>query len=370
MCKPPPKPHGFYIQRELDPLETERARIVRRGFRYAERIGTVPRIITTAAHGLPGGTQSRRLDQVAYGPTSVTAGQYWDAYSPPTWAQWLEILMMGCGGGGGDAVAGAASTAGGGGGGGSGGMTRLLINLTLFRGPFHISVAGLRTAGQKNNTTTTAVAGVSSYVAIAQTVGAPIANNVIAQVNSGASGGKSNAGTAGPVGTAATIATAAQMPLGFVFAQVLAGQVGIIGGAAVAGAALTLPVTGLIMTGGTGGGGLGAVSTAGKAGGLITGVTGFLPVPANIPGGAGGTTAPTAGLPGVTGGQWWEDLQYCVGGTGGGSSGLAAATGAAGGNGGHGGLGCGAGGGGAAFTASAFGIGGGGGDSRVWMTAF
>lgn len=301
-----------------------------------------------------------------FGANSNAVGANWHTWYKPRGKSMLSIWGFGCGGGGGDAVAGAASLAAGGGGGGSGGQTYVHMPLALLPDVLFVSVA----RGNPNNTSTTAAASFASYVATQHVQGAPGANSVVWQANGGASGGKSAGNTPGPVGTAGAIATAAQMPLGFAFAHVLAGQVGIIGGAAAAVAGpLAMPVTGLMVTGGTGGGGVRAVSTAGWAGGLITGV-GNTHVPVNIPGGVAGATTPTGGGEGTIGRRPNPRLMYFLGGTGGGSSGLSAASGSTGGNGANGGPGCGGGGGGGAFTAFAFGVGGRGGDAMVIFTTW
>ena len=294
-----------------------------------------------------------------FGPNTVTANTGWSQWTKPRGIAMVYFFAVGAGGGGGDAVAGAASTAAGGGGGGSGGQTTLLVPAMSLPDTLFLTVA----RGVPNNTSTTAGAGVATRVCIAPTA---VANDCLLIANSGASGGKSAGSTPGAVGTAGAIANINTMPLaGMGTYSLLAGQVGIIG-SNTSGAALALPVTGLVVTGGTGGAGVPASNTAGNAGGLMTGVAGSYLASANIPGGTGGTTAPTAGGDGRGGMRPFKNLIYGLGGTGGGSCGLTAVpAGAAGGNGGRGAPGCGGGGGGGAFTASAFGIGGLGGDSFV-----
>lgn len=318
------------------------------------------------AFGLPPMTAA---EVTRFNANSNVAGGSWHTWFKPSRCTMVQIILVGAGGGGGDAVAGAASTAAGGGGGGSGGQTIVTIPAHLLPEVLYISLA----RGNPNNTSTSVAAGIASYVSVAPgNIAAPAANNVIAVANAGQSGGKSSGATGGPAGTAGAIATNATMPLGWAFSNLaLAGQAGIIGGTTGNGNALTLPTTGLRVTGGTGGGGVGAANSTGGNGGLITGVAGFVSVPANRIGGAGGTNAPTAGSNGVEGGQPFGQLHYFVGGTGGGASGLTAVpAGAAGGNGGNGGPGCGGGGGGGAFTASAFGVGGRGGGAFCIITAW
>jgi hypothetical protein len=305
-----------------------------------------------------------------FSANSNVVGQVWRPWYRPSGATMLQIILVGAGGGGGDAVAGAASTAAGGGGGGSGGQTIVTIPLMLIPEVLFISLA----RGNPNNTSTSAAAGFASYVSLAPgNIAATAANNVVAIANAGASGGKSSGATAGPVGTAGALATNATMPVGWAFSKLaLAGQAGIIGATTGNGSALTLPTTGLWVTGGTGGGGLPAANNAGGNGGLITGVANFVAVPANIPGGVGGAVTPTAGSAGVAGARRFRDFIYGVGGTGGGGGGVAAGggSGGAGGNGGDGAPGCGGGGGGGAFTGQSFGVGGRGGGAFCYMIAW
>jgi hypothetical protein len=303
---------------------------------------------------------SQTGDQQVFEANATAANTGWNTWVKPRGVTMVQILAVGAGGGGGDAVAGAASTAAGGGGGGSGGQTLVLVAASLIPDALFLSIA----KGNPNNTSTSAAAGFSTRVCISPDA---VANNCIAIANAGASGGKSSGATAGPVGTAGAIATIATMPLaGLGFYSVLAGQVGIIGGTTGNGAALTVPVTGLFVTGGAGGGGIGAISSAGGNGGAITGGGLIL----GLAGGAGGAITPTGGANGNPGHEPAGKLWYFTGGTGGGASGLGASTGSTGGNGGRGQFGCGGGGGGGAFTASAFGVGGYGGASFVVITSW
>lgn len=305
---------------------------------------------------LPSG---QRADVQEFIGDASAVGVGWKTWTKPRGVSMVYIFAVGQGGGGGDAVAGAASTAAGGGGGGSGGQTTLMIPAYLLPDTLYISGG----KGGPNNTSTSATATFSTYVAVHPgNNAAPTVNNVVLIANGGASGGKSAGATPGPVGTAGAIATIATMPLGGLGTYtLLAGQVGIIG-SNTAGAALTIPTTGLVVTGGAGGAGVPAANTAGNAGGAITG-GGVIP---SVAGGTGGTTAPTAGNPGNSGMRPFKNLFYWLGGTGGGSTGLTVTpTGSNGGNGGNGGYGCGGGGGGGAFTASSFGVGGRGGASYV-----
>ncbi len=276
---------------------------------------------------------------------SVVAGVTWSVWRKPRGVTQCYIFLVGQGGGGGSGIIGAASTAAGGGGGGSGGQTVVDIPTIMLPDILYIST-GMAASG----------AGQASYVSIRPDT---TANHVIAIANGGGAGGNAAGATAGAAGAAGAIATVATMPIGWQFATVLAGQAGIIGGTTVAGAALTLPVTGLLVTGGTGGGGQPAAAAAGTAGGAFTVPAAPSPFPAQI-GGIGGTAAtvpPTTGSNGINGGMMMGGLWYSYGGTGGGSThGSTTGAGLFQASGGSGGYGSGGGGMGGALTSSVAGV--------------
>lgn len=273
---------------------------------------------------------------------SQAAGNDWVAWHKPRGKTMLHIALFGKGGNGGLGVVGANSTAAGGGGGGSGGQTVLIIPLALLPDVLYLSLAG-------DSATNT----LASYI----TVDVPysgvtvVANNVLAIANGGANGGNASGATAGSAGNGGAIATASAMPIGWQFAMLsLAGQNGIAGGTTGAGGTLTLPATGLHVTGGTGGAGLGSTGNPGMAGGAFTfsGGAAFMPHPGGIGGGAA-TIPPQDG----TGGGYGAlvKMLYGYGGTGGGSThGTASGAGLYASIGGHGAPGCGGGGNGGAFT--------------------
>jgi hypothetical protein len=278
--------------------------------------------------------------QIFLGGGPVAAGGDWFTWTKPRGKSMVDILLIGHGGNGGLGVVGAASTAGGGGGGGSGGQSRLTMPLHLLPDTLSISLVG-------HAVTTT----LASYVALGPKltagVGAPVVNDTLIYANGGGNGGNASGGTGGAAGAAGAIATVGNMPLGWAFASVLAGQAGIVGNNTGAGAALTLPVTGLLVTGGTGGAGLGAGGAGGSAGGAFT-VAGRFPPHAGGVGGSAATTPPTDGSGGY---QPLPPLGYWYGGTGGGSThGSATGAGLYASLGGHGGPGCGGGGNGGALT--------------------
>lgn len=286
--------------------------------------------------GLP---LSPLFDKQVFTGNSQAAGANWQIWNKPPGKSMCAILVIGGGGGGGSGVVGANSVSAGGGGGGSAGQTYLEIPLDFLPPRLYISVAQAKTG-----------AGIASYVSTQPNTRA---NHVLAIANGGAAGGNAAAGTGGAAGAAGTIATVATMPLGWAWAKLsLAGQAGIIGGAAVSGAALTLPLTGLRVTGGTGGGGLPAAAAAGTSGGAITAIA----TPSyfqGVAGGLGSATATAPADPGDAGTPVGEAGFYFYGGTGAASThGTATGGGLVQGSGGNGGIGSGGGGMGGALTGS------------------
>ena len=267
---------------------------------------------------------------------SANATSNWQTWQKPRGKSMCNILLIGKGGNGGLGVVGANSTAAGGGGGGSGGQTSLTMPLWAIPDILHLSLAGMNPS----------ITAISSYVAIAP--GVVNANNTIALANGGGVGGNASGATAGAAGGAGAVATAAGMPLGFPWADaLLVGQAGIIGGVAVAGGALTLPVTGLLVTGGTGGGGLPAAAAVGTNGGAFT-AAGAFPPQIGGKGAAAATTPPENGSGGY---NPISGLFYGYGGTGGGSThGSATGAGLIASIGGNGAPGCGGGGNGGSLT--------------------
>lgn len=295
---------------------------------------------------------SEPSDVQVFTAASTAAAVGWQIWRKPLGKTMLHILAIGPGGNGGNGAIGANSTAAGGGGGGSGGQTSVTIPLAMLPDVLYISVPHGGLAAP------TRVA-VNPYAVV---------NNTVAIANSGANGGNAAGATAGAAGAAGAIATIATMPLaGIGVTQLLVGQAGIIGGVAVAGAALTLPVTGLYVTGGTGGGGLPAAAAVGTNGGAFTVAGVHPPQPAGI-GAAAATTPAGNGSHGIS---WRKALRFMYGGTGGGSThGTATGAGLVASFGGNAGTGSGGGGGGGALTGSKAGGGGKGGGGLVLMTAW
>jgi hypothetical protein len=307
--------------------------------------------------GLP---TSGLFEQYVFNANSATSGANWHTWTKPLGKSMASIMLIGAGGGGGTGVVGANSTAAGGGGGGSGGMTIIEIPLVLLPPRLYISV-GQAKSGIAVNT-------LNTYISTQPNT---TANHIFAIANSGGAGGNAAGATAGAAGTGATAATAAGMPLGWAWAKLaLAGQAGIIGGTTVAGGALTLPLTGLRVTGGTGGGGLPAAAAAGTAGGAFNtvSVVSYFPVPA---GGAGPAAATTPAGVGNHGTLISEAGFYYYGGTGGSSThGTATGAGLVQAAGGNGGIGSGGGGMGGALTGSTAAVAALGGPGLVVITCY
>lgn len=284
--------------------------------------------------------QGKLFTRLLFVGGSPSAGANWQAVHKPKGVSTIDILLFGQGGSGGTGVVGANSTAAGGGGGASGGQTHVTIPAHLIPDIFYVSCGNRGGAGN----------GIASYVSIRPNT---TANHVIAIANGGGAGGNASGATAGAAGSAGAVATAATMPLGFNFAFVLAGQAGIIGGTTGNSAALTLPVTGLLVTGGTGGAGLGAGGANGGSSGGFTVPAAPSPFPPQlgVTGTSSATTPPGNGSYGFN--NVVQGLQYNYGGTGGASThGTATGAGLVQARGGQGGLGCGGGGMGGALTGS------------------
>lgn len=287
--------------------------------------------------------QSPSVQKYVFNGNSQSAGASWHTWIRPLGKSRLVMMLIGTGGGGGSGVIGANSTAGGGGGGGSGGMTIVEIPIDLLPPRLYISVGQVKTG-----------AGVASYVS---TMPNTTGNHVLAIANGGAAGGNASAGTGGTGGAGGGIATNATMCLGWPFAKLaLAGQAGIAGGAAIAGGALTLPTNGLRITGGTGGGGLGAAASSGPAGGSNNG----LASPSYLTSLTGGQATPTSTTPPENGKHGFaipEAGYYYYGGTGGAAThGSATGAGLVQSSGGNGAIGSGGGGMGGALTGSTPGV--------------
>ena len=259
----------------------------------------------------------------------------WQWWSKPPGASLVTLLAIGGGSAGGDGHSAAAgNNRGGAGGGGSGGVSRLVIPAMFLPGQLSILVgAGGLASGSG--------AGNRSYVTLRPS---PTFQEdvIVLLASTPTAGSNGSAITGGAGGSSLAIAAADAAYLGLGIFTSIAGSSGLAGGTHLGGSSadLTYGISGINLSGGTGGAGVGTANTDFAAGGIIG--SGLMP---SIPGGA--TAA--RGNDGVA---LWEHFLFS-GGTGGGSSGTGT-----GGNGGNGGPGCGGGGGGGGVTGGTGGNGG------------
>ena len=286
---------------------------------------------------------------VAQGNTSSTTLGF-ITWQKPRGKSMINILLVGNGGNGGAGVIGANSTAAGGGGGGSGSQVVVCMPLHLLPDTLYIWLFASGTVGSR----------VSIYPDTTT-------QHCVAFANPGGAGGNASGATAGAAGAAGAAPTAANMPLGWSFAKAIIGNAGTIGGTTGAVGVLTIPVSGLIVTAGTGGAGLGAAASIGSAGGSITGA-GLFP---SVSGGSSTTSSTTPPGSGIAGVKPVDKATYFYGGTGGGAThGSATGAGLAQSSGGNGAPGCGGGGSGGARTGSTAGAAGLGGPAFCIITCW
>ncbi len=306
---------------------------------------------------------------------SVVAGVTWQQWIKPRGASMIHIMLLGGGGSGSSGASGAASTAAGGGGGGSSAQCIAMFNAAFLPDTLYISV-GVGGVGVANNFGSS---GIASYVSL-KPLNTPI-NHLLMQANGGAApASRPNNATAGVAGAAGTVTTIANCPgaglgqfsWGTAATNVsLVGMIGAVGGTNSTGVAVTLPTSGLLVSSGAGGAGLGGLNAAGALGGIVTAPAGGFFFPATFTQiAATATNAP--GNMGSNGISFLNKMFYHIGGSGGGSGGLGASGNATatGGAGGAGGIGCGGGGGGGGFTGGTNGQGGNGGDGICIITCW
>ena len=294
---------------------------------------------------------------------NLTAGQSTEIWHKPRGKTMIDILLIGKGGNGGTGAIGAVSTAAGGGGGGSGGQTRLTMPLCLLPDVLYLSLMGLAATGAQY-----------SYISLmpsqAAGGGQPMSSGTLVSAAGGGNGGNAAGATAGSAGAAGAAASVSTMPLGWAYATALGGQAGIIGGTTGGGGALNIPVTGLLVCGGTGGGGVGAGGSVGSRGGQYAVTTGTPLFPAHT----STLTAASATSPPTDGSSGYfpiPKLFYTYGGLGGGSThGSATGAGLVQASGGLGAPGSGGGGMGGALTGSTAGLIGMGGPSIAIITCW
>jgi hypothetical protein len=313
-----------------------------------------------------------KFDVQVFYANSPVAGAGWVTWTKPRGINFVQFFVLSGGCGGGSGVFGTASLSAGGGGGASGSQAIVTFPAWAIPDTLYISVgngglggAPVTSAGAGQ----VGLAGIASHVAIYPDT-TLTAQNLLIKVNAGVAGAAATGATAGTAGTAAAITLVSASPLAAlgtfyssaVLSLNLAGIVGNAGGTTGAAAAFTLGTSGLVVTPGTGGGGVGLAATTGAAGGNITGAGTFPTLTGGI---IGGTTTAAGGF-GSNGIQPIRGLWFFYGGTGGASGGGA---GGRGGMGGDGAYGCGGGGGGGAITVSSGG-GGKGGDGIVVATSW
>ena len=299
-------------------------------------------------------------DVFYYVGSSPVLGADWMVWEKPRGKSMIDILLVGKGGNGGAGVIGAASLASGGGGGGSGSQTRLTMPLALLPDRLYISLAG-------PSATTTLASYITLGLKLTAGAGAPIVNDVLMIANGGNNGNAGAGATAGTGGPGGVAATAGVMPIGWAFSTTLIGQGGSTGGTTSTSASVVLPITGLLVTGGGGGAGVGNAASTGFAAGGITGV-GILPTVQGALAPGSQTVPPNNGFAGF---KPVAGLVYYYGGTGGASTGGASTGGGlVQSSGGNGAPGCGGGGTGGAFTGSAAGVVGQGGPAFCIITVW
>jgi hypothetical protein len=295
--------------------------------------------------------------QIFYG-TQAATGVGWQVWNKPRGKKMAHILLVGCGGNGGTGAIGANSTAAGGGGGGSGSQTSMICPIYALPDILFLSLPGAGVGG--------------AAVSYVQTKPGTEVQHSVIRASGGGNGGNGSGATAGAAGAAGAAASAAAMCAGSGIGTytTLGGQAGIIAGTNVAGGNLTIPTTGLIVTGGTGGGGLPAAAATGTNAGGFT----VPAAPSYFPPHLGGQGSATATNPAASGNPGFMNLfgvLYSFGGTGGASThGTATGAGLQQSSGGNGGPGAGGGGMGGALTGSAAGQTGKGGASFCIITCW
>lgn len=260
----------------------------------------------------------------------------WGDYAVPTWARWLEVVVVGGGGGGGAGAAGASGTVRyGGGGGGAGGISTATWPTEALPATLQIATGWGATGGTgASGSGAGGGAGGPSSITASGTV------LISGPGGFGGQGGTSSSGTGASGAAGLTLSNG--------------GGSGAVSQTGQAGQALPRPDG---SGGGGGGGGLDAANTARSGGAGGDGAT----LGRVASGGTGGTAAP-----GGSGQSASEPAHSWAGGGGGGGGANAGGSGHAGGTGAS--AGAGGGGGGASSTLS--GSGGQGGRGRVRITAF
>lgn len=265
----------------------------------------------------------------------------WRIWHKPEGVSMVSVVMLGSGGGGGSGVIGANSNAAGGGGGGSGGQSKLTVPAFLLPGILYVTAGAAKTG-----------AGIASRLSIYPNI---TTNHLVLSANGGGAGGNGSGASAGAGGAAGTIQSIGQNPFcGLGAPDFLVGSAGAAGGTTGGSSALTLPLTGLVCTGGTGGAGLSGAGANGQGAGQINTPASPTPFPTHpfTPGTTSATVPPSNGSHGIR--NFLNGLLFGYGGLGGAAThGSATGAGAVQARGGDGvGYGCGGGGMGGALTGS------------------
>ena len=304
--------------------------------------------------------------QIFYG-NSTTAGASWYEWVKPRGISMVNIFMLGGGGGAGNGPNG--SQPGAGGGGASSNQYNFLFLASSIPDVLYFSVG---IGGSPPAAAGAATSGITSYASVYPNI---ITGHLLG-IASGGGGGSGFSSYAGGNPTAADNIIAAPLAgLGMNLCAAATGNISLTGQAGTVGGATTfaLPVTGLIVTGGSGGGNGTAATPAASgtaASSIPSTVTGIFPT---LLGGTNGTAVVGSINAGNgSNGIKLPGLNYFYGGTGGGGGGSTGVSPfGAGGRGGDGYYGCGGGGGGGgAGTSGAGGPGGSGGPGIVIVTAF
>ena len=305
-----------------------------------------------------------------FGANSNATLQHFDIWNKPKGLTMCNIFAVGAGSGGTGGVVGALSTAAGGAGGGGGGQTIVTIPLAFLPERLYVCVG----YGGRGVTGSSATA-VASFVATIPILAGTNVANIVCYANGGSATTAPTGATAGVGATAVAVATIANCA----FAargtfNAFAGAAGGNGGTTGAAPNITIPVTGIITCGGSGGAGLPGSGNGLNGGNIVGSATvglpgDMVPTATSVIYNDGGVGGAAGGAPGNCGRATMFGIMQGVGGTGG-ASGAATST-AGGGRGGDGiGPGCGGGGGGGALTGSPANTGGHGGDGLVIFTCW
>jgi hypothetical protein len=286
-------------------------------------------------------------------PSTGSGGQQWQTWRKPRGCKFVYMIGVGGGASGGTGTN-TATTSGGGGGGGSGAQAAVMIPAFMVPDVLYIQCGhgGRQPAALVAGAA--GVAGIVTYISIEPFTTNPTTNDLFLIAPGGSGGTAATTAVAGGAGLGGIAPTIATMPLaGRGFFSLFNGQNGSSGGGVPGnGANVTIPTTGVMVTGGSGGGGKSATvfGTGGTittpTGGVSTGSTDFFPLSITAAVAAAGATPAGIGRDGII----VRNMIMNLGGAGGGSA--SETSGGIAGAGGNGAPGCGGGGaGGSSVTA-------------------